>query len=252
MAPILPAPSQEPRFNRITHTYSPFEGTKTSGRENTQGSIYSVRFRVVCRECNNGWMSDLEMAARPYLTPLITGEPVLLDREKLNIIAQWIALKVMVAEHSDPNSAVTPRPERLRFRQSRTIPEFMQIYVATHELPFEKAVGYRRDSQCVAFNSAHLSPPLGDVPNNIQAVLFFLGRVFVYVTSARVDNLKIEDILLVPQLYETCCIWPQTIKSAMGWPRIPAFTTEQVNELSMGFQAAFNAQTSRWIKKSRT
>ena len=40
--------------------------------------------RVVCGDCNNGWMSDLENDhAKPVLTPLITG-----DATKMEIIQQ--------------------------------------------------------------------------------------------------------------------------------------------------------------------
>ena len=32
----------------------------------------NIRIPVVCRPCNNGWMSQIETLAQPVLTPLIT------------------------------------------------------------------------------------------------------------------------------------------------------------------------------------
>jgi hypothetical protein len=37
------------------------------------GSSQSGRVRVVCRACNNGWMSVLQSDAKPILIPLLTG-----------------------------------------------------------------------------------------------------------------------------------------------------------------------------------
>ena len=38
---------------------------------NTPGNAWTKKIRVVCGTCNNGWMSRLETAAAPLLTPLI-------------------------------------------------------------------------------------------------------------------------------------------------------------------------------------
>lgn len=39
--------------------------------EDYQGNLNTIRFRVVCKTCNNGWMSRLDNAVKPILTPLI-------------------------------------------------------------------------------------------------------------------------------------------------------------------------------------
>jgi hypothetical protein len=268
MHPILPPPTTEPRHNKLSHTFSPFEGSATQGRENTQGALHTIRFRVVCGKCNNGWMNEIETEARPYLAQLIPGETTTLDRQALDAVARWITLKVIVAEHSSSDSAVTPRPLRMAFRNTRAIPDFIRIYLASHDLPFEKSVGYVRHSQAVAFRApdesalrgsvVHMtnalsrgvpqpSPPLGDVANNVQTLTFYLGRVFVHVTAARVDNFWIEDIASIPLLYETAQIWPPK-DVEMTWPREPAFTLTQVDNISESMPAALRAQQPYWVK----
>ncbi len=63
--------------------------------------------RVVCRPCNNEWMSGLETATKPILRPLMLGEPQHLDRRSQTILATWASLKNMVAEFSSPETRAT-------------------------------------------------------------------------------------------------------------------------------------------------
>jgi hypothetical protein len=45
----------------------------------------------VCEECNNGWMSQLEAAAKPILVPLIDGERTIesLAEEEAHMVGKW-------------------------------------------------------------------------------------------------------------------------------------------------------------------
>ena len=56
--------------------------------------------KCVCRPCNNGWMSELERAAKPTLASLILGEGVALDTEMQETIAKWATLKAMIGAYS--------------------------------------------------------------------------------------------------------------------------------------------------------
>src|ERR1700722_4831626 len=42
-----------------------------------EGDLASSRIRCACGTCNSGWMSNIETAAIPVMTPLILGENVL-------------------------------------------------------------------------------------------------------------------------------------------------------------------------------
>src|SRR5262249_31198261 len=37
------------------------------------GDPHSTRIKCVCRTCNNGWMSQLQKRAKPYLVPMLKG-----------------------------------------------------------------------------------------------------------------------------------------------------------------------------------
>ncbi len=54
---------------------------------------------IACAECNNGWMSEIQNRAKPYLIPLFKGESCLLDYSAQSVIATWIAMASMTGEY---------------------------------------------------------------------------------------------------------------------------------------------------------
>jgi hypothetical protein len=187
-------------------------------------------------------MNRLEQAAKPLLTPLIEGTPVALDHEQTAIIAKWIALKCMVAEHSSKGTAVTPKADRVRFRLNGEIPWYFNIYVASHSA---NTSAFTRHSLCIAMDGVTPKPPLDGTTNNIQTITFYLGRVFVHVNAARVDNFKLEHCALIPSLYGTARVWPFQ-NYEMVWPRQPAFNVDQINAIATSLDQYIRAQKPIW------
>lgn len=60
----------------------------------------AMRVGVVCRPCNNGWMSRLEALAKPILLPLIKGETAVLGARAQATIASWAVKTAMVFEYT--------------------------------------------------------------------------------------------------------------------------------------------------------
>jgi hypothetical protein len=75
---------------------------------NRQGDLLGKRLLVVCKPCNEGWMEDIERAARPILTPLLRGEGAVLTPKAQQIIAVWSALRAIICEKSDAPTAIIP------------------------------------------------------------------------------------------------------------------------------------------------
>lgn len=64
--------------------------------------------RCVCSECNSGWMSDIESAARPTLVKMILGEDVVeLDQTTQQAVATWACLKTLIAHCVRPSHPIT-------------------------------------------------------------------------------------------------------------------------------------------------
>jgi hypothetical protein len=63
--------------------------------------------KTVCRECNNGWMSDLEGAVKDGLLPMVRGERVRLTPSMVARIGTWAAMKSILLDYADrPNHAI--------------------------------------------------------------------------------------------------------------------------------------------------
>lgn len=65
-----------------------------------------VVVRDVCKRCNTGWMSKLESAAKPLLSPLVLGHPARLEMAQQVTIAHWAAKTVALIERFATDSVV--------------------------------------------------------------------------------------------------------------------------------------------------
>jgi hypothetical protein len=231
MHPLLDPPKTG-RYNKHHFIQSPWVDD-AGGRLAATGSTVNITVRAVCDPCNNGWMNRLEGLARPLLEPLVTGSPVAFDSEQMQLIADWITMKVMVLEHALVDTAVTTRYYRQMFRFKREIPHFYRIYLASHDLP--PVALLRRDARCLAYNSPVPSPPLGGVSKNMESIVFVIGKVFAVIHAVRVDGLQIEDKVAIPELYETSRIWPPD-HMELVWPRKPFFTSKQIDKIGACFE----------------
>jgi hypothetical protein len=71
--------------------------SSASGRERWQQKPLSATVREFCEDCNSGWMSELEYAAKPVVGPMVAGQTVKLDETAQEIVAKWVAVKGLVA-----------------------------------------------------------------------------------------------------------------------------------------------------------
>jgi len=123
------------------------------------GPDLDIKVKRVCGTCNSGWMSDLENEAKPYLTPLILGEAVVLDRRAREIVAAWTFLRVVMAEYTHPRQIAVPEFHRRWLYKERRPPRqgvyiwlagysgedwaafYRHVPLATHKRPIGS--GYR-------------------------------------------------------------------------------------------------------------
>ena len=133
--------SKEHIFPNWLNQYFPREGGEShhlvknpggnirEGKLERPGSIFSQRLRIVCIDCNSGWMSRLQNEAKPYLLPLINGDWGKGSEEGFATISRWITMFTMVGEHSHPESCVVPLQERHSFQSKNTIPEGWIVWI---------------------------------------------------------------------------------------------------------------------------
>jgi hypothetical protein len=92
----------------------------------------NAKTRVVCGNCNNGWMSDLENQVKPIIGNMIYNCAVTtLNAKDIERLAVWAYTKAIVAEHSHQNTVpFWTFAERQRFRQTLSVPAGVQIWLA--------------------------------------------------------------------------------------------------------------------------
>jgi len=73
--------------------------------------------RVVCENCNNTWMSNIEKDhAQPALTPLITGEfNIPIDRERAHSISLFAFKTAVIMDHQQRRIEGPFFSKRLRY-----------------------------------------------------------------------------------------------------------------------------------------
>jgi hypothetical protein len=98
-----------------------------------QGDPGTRRLRMVCRGCNNGWMSRLENRAKPVLAPVIRGETFDLHPTAQAVVPAWAAMMVMVAEHDDPATVAVPAPDRRFLMDAGSPPDHWRVWIGRYK-----------------------------------------------------------------------------------------------------------------------
>lgn len=156
-----------------------------------QGDVTTKKIRVVCKTCNNGWMSEIETQAKPILTKLISGCDCCLTPEQSHALAIWIAMKVIVSEHSEGGTQVTPAKDRCDFYKNKTIPEYFRIFIGNHST--NHSAGFMRQSYLLSAKG-YMEPQLKGLQRNTEVVSFYCGKLFVYICACRVKGLDIDNL----------------------------------------------------------
>lgn len=66
-----------------------------------QGAVFQQKIKLVCAECNNGWMSDIEGSVKDLLTSLaFTHDGHTLNQEDQRKLSLWVQKTVLVINKS--------------------------------------------------------------------------------------------------------------------------------------------------------
>lgn len=90
--------------------------------------------RLVCHDCNTGWMSRLEGRSAPLLTPMIEGHPTTLSQDEQLIVATWATKTAMVLELAiDKPGHFSAEDCRLVMPPHDRPPGYLRIFAAAVE-----------------------------------------------------------------------------------------------------------------------
>lgn len=185
------------------------------------GHPTTLKLKVVCRGCNNGWMSEIEAAAKPYLERMLLGQRTSLDDIAQLHIARWLTLKMMVFERNDPSSAVFTRTQTVAFAENKSPPDYMKIWLFwTHD-------PYPRINR--GFTSLFKTMPKTvreSLSANTQTFLLGAGRLLAYAENSHLPAVQIHRVSKVfgkP-------LWPPRGRELV-WPPMRALPGNRAMEL---------------------
>lgn len=101
-----------------------------SNVDQRQGYIFNRRLRVVCGNCNSGWMSQVESKGKDVLARLISGETIsILGKDDQAAISIWSCLRTAVFETDHPTYAVMLRAEYDHIFRTHAPPAHWRVLV---------------------------------------------------------------------------------------------------------------------------
>jgi hypothetical protein len=138
-APMLANEGPLPHLHQISQ-----EGRPDKVRRYSKDA-YSVTVGVVCKTCNNGWMSTLESQAKPYLDPMLHGHGRALHATGIRTLAAWALKTSMMVEHMDgAKRRVIPSEEYAHLFENGEPSERVRIWMAAYTGTEATAVGGMR------------------------------------------------------------------------------------------------------------
>lgn len=228
----------------VHRTEHPPTGASIVKNRKPNGPLNTRKIRAVCHQCNNGWMSRLEAKVRPILEPLMRGEATYIAAGQQHTLALWIAMKCVIGEHGDRETAVTPAEYRLAIMNGE-IPDEFRIYIGAH---LAVPIGYVRTSHTVtkARNPALLQAALDEgFTKNIEQITFVIGRFFAHVNASFAD-IRYEDLVAENQFYAASRIHPMKVDK-LQWAPIRPLSHSELNYISLSLKTVTEHPSATWV-----
>jgi hypothetical protein len=120
------------KFSHTTHkaVRNPKYEWEESHSKQRQGDPLTRKLFIVCKTCNNEWMSELQAKAKPILSPILLGNWSDLAPEDIVILSAWIAMTDIVMEYADRLTVTLDEASRAAFMRLRIPPAHWEIWAA--------------------------------------------------------------------------------------------------------------------------
>ena len=119
-------------FNRVTNLWKEGGLKRPDVHKTKSGSIESRKVKIVCSDCNNGWMSVIDNQAKPFLIDLLNGSHRQLSELDQEIIASWVCKSVISNEYFYDAELCVSDDDRRIFFETNKCPKSWIVCVATY------------------------------------------------------------------------------------------------------------------------
>ena len=204
-------------FSRVSDSaYAEAPNSVTS----KQGSVLTTRVREVCRECNGGWMSRLEMEAQPLLrrlwAPSYPLGRTVLSASDARAVAAWAVKTAWIRELQAERKVTAPAATRKQFAGDRMPPPYCSAWIARHEGDFNLS------AFVTVAQASHRDDPWNSGPRRQLALVTLVVNGVAICVRTDSD----EGIPWAPFPPEWHQFWP--VSESVAWPPNSAVGDDQV------------------------
>jgi len=203
---------------------------------------------VVCKDCNNGWMSRLEDNVKAVIGDMaLHGTPKALQPDEVAVLAAFAFKCAVVADlMHDNRPALFSRYERWRFAKTLTIPPYVQMWLG------------RVEGNRGVLDLGFFASPSG-VRGGFELAVFTysIGQVLLQVVASRWNKKGHRRRSGFPNLSHTdfwatamTPFWPASGKP-VEWPLPVTLSEAQVDELVRSWETVQIPVEPRVTKRKR-
>jgi hypothetical protein len=219
-------------------------------QKDRQGHARTRRSKILCRDCNEVWMSLIQDSAKPLITAMMAGHDIILTEADRKKIAIWASMTTMTSEFTHPPTMAVPRHQRERFRLEKEPPQAWYIWAGRYrgsewETRFRHHAGKSRPLPL----PKPLPPPTvkGNEINDTHSTAFVVGKMLLFVLGSTVLDFMNRPEEFQKAFQNDCgvaSIWPHGSKS-IRWLDLPLLGDADVNIIAdflPGLNEAINRQ----------
>jgi hypothetical protein len=190
-------------------------------------------------------MGAMESAVQGFVTAMILGQSVSLTAEMQGALAQWVTLKLMVAEFNHRGEAIVTQAERDAFRESRDIPSGLRLWIAQ----------CFSDKWCNAYvrHAATMTLPGKPSPSssakNVQTTAFGIGQLFFYAMGSAVEGVDLSNYIHLSNQFVP--LWPLS-GGNLQWPPASPINDSVADRIAMVFDELIRHSNVIWKPLSAT
>lgn len=172
--------------------------------------------RVVCADCNNGWMSELESGCKDSLMKIFVADVSVLDEQDLRNIARWSIKTAIIASyaHQDISGRLSLEISNAFFR-NRIAPPHSAVYFGSYRGSWLH--GFRFSKEIPRFlridNDGYSGPEIYDWTASVLGAVL---KVVLFPPQVWRRPLRFT----FPQRRPLAPAWPIRL-STIDWPVLP-------------------------------
>jgi hypothetical protein len=210
-----------------------------------QGTMTTIKVKIVCQKCNNEWMSEIVDKAKPIVRSLLLGKSMVINPTQQRELATWIALCCITAEYLPGNDIVVPASHRRYLFRHHRPPEEFSIFIGhfsgrKHDQFYRQRAYYLRESLNSLPNSSVPVEFEDAGPFNTIESIFILAAILSYTfmtTSSPRNSVTFEtwanpDILI--RIWPPRRFWPFPAKRVI-WPPETSIDDSTIEPLTDAF-----------------